>query len=109
MRTQSAQAYFGRFAIGVVGMSFLMFMRAQFYWWPVHAIGLLSCSSWHANRLWLPFLLGWLTKVSIMKFSGGRLLRDACFFLIALIIVEAFADGVSTVVRTISGSAVPAF
>jgi len=68
-----------------------------------------SCSSWHANRLWLPFVVGWLTKVSIMEFSGGRLLRDARFFFIALIIVEAFADGVSTVVRTISGSAVPAF
>jgi hypothetical protein len=45
----------------------------------------------------------------IMEFSGGRLLRDARFFFIALIIVEAFADGVSTVVRTISGGAVPAF
>jgi hypothetical protein len=107
--TQSAQAHFGPFAIGVLGMSFLMFMRAQFYWWPVHVIGLLSCSSWHANRLWLPFLLGWLTKVSIMKFGSGTLLRDARFFFIALIIVEAFVGGVSTVVRTITGGVVPSF
>jgi len=107
--TQSAEPHFGPFAIGVLGMSFLMFMRAQFYWWPVHFIGLLSCSSWHANRLWLPFLLGWLTKVSILKFGSGGLLRDARFFFIALILVEAFVGGVSTVVRTITGGVVPSF
>jgi hypothetical protein len=90
-------------------MTFLMFMRARFYWWPVHSIGLLSCSSWHANRLWLPFLLGWLTKMGIMKMGSGRLLRDARFFFIALIVVEAFVGGVSTVVRTLTKGAVPDF
>ncbi|MCK4373930.1 MAG: hypothetical protein KAX19_01335, partial [Candidatus Brocadiae bacterium] len=107
--TQSAQAFPGPLLIGVVGMGFLMFMRARFYWWPIHSIGLLSCSSWHANRLWLPFLLGWLTKVSIMKLAGGRLLRNARYFFIALIIVEAFVGGVSTIVRTISRGTVPGF
>jgi hypothetical protein len=107
--SQSAEAYWGPLGIGLVGMTFLMFMRARFYWWPVHSIGLLSCSSWHANRLWLPFLLGWLTKMGIMKMGSGRLLRDARFFFIALIVVEAFVGGVSTVVRTLTKGAVPDF
>jgi hypothetical protein len=70
--SQSAEAYPGPLLIGAVGMAFMMFMRARFYWWPIHALGLLTCSSWHAHRLWLPFFLGWLTKVCIMKFSGGH-------------------------------------
>jgi hypothetical protein len=44
-----------------------------------------------------------------MKFGSGTLLRDARFFFIALIIVEAFVGGVSTVVRTITGGVVPSF
>ncbi len=107
--SQSAEGRPGFLLMGLAGMGVMMFMRARFYWWPVHAIGLLSCASWHANRLWLPFLLGWTIKVGIMKFSGGRLLRDARYFFIALIAVEAFVGGVSTLVRTISGGTVAGF
>ena len=57
----------------------------------------------------LPFLLGWLTKVGIMKLAGGRVLRHARHFFVALILVEAFMGGVSTIVRTISGGDVPGF
>ena len=107
--SQSAEAYPGPLLIGAAGMGFMMLMRARLYWWPIHAIGLLTCSSWHAHRLWLPFFLGWLTKVCIMKFSGGRLLRHGRYFFIALIIVEAFVGGVSTIVRAITAGAVPGF
>jgi hypothetical protein len=105
----SAQAYPGPLIIGVVSMALLSFMRARFYWWPIHPIGLLTCSSWHAHRLWLPFFLGWLTKMGIMKVAGGGRLRDARYFFIALIIVEAFVGGISTIVRTISAGSVPGF
>jgi hypothetical protein len=106
---ESARAYPAPLAIGVVSMGVLTFLRARFYWWPIHPIGLLTCSSWHAHRLWLPFLLGWLTKVCIMKFSGGRVLREARLFFIALIIVETFVGGVSTIVRILTDGAVPGF
>jgi len=96
--------------IGSVGMAFLMFMRARFYWWPIHSIGLLTCSSWNMMaRLWFPFFLGWLTKVGIMKFAGGRMLRKARDFFIAVIIVDSFLTGLSAVVRTISGGTIPTF
>jgi hypothetical protein len=106
---QLAQTHLGSLSIGLFGMSFLMFMRARFYWWPVASIGLLSCSSWHANRLWLPFLLGWMFKVGILKLGGGRTLRHARDFFIALIIVEATMDIVSSLVRLATGGAVPGF
>ena len=86
-----------------------MVMRTRFYWWPLHPIGLLANSTWWAQSLWFPFLLGWLTKVGIMKLAGGRMLRSARRFFIAFIIVEAFVGGVSALVRAITAGAVPGF
>jgi len=106
---QSAQAYPGSLIIGAAGMAFMMFMRGRFYWWPVHSIGLLSCNSWHAHRLWLPFLIGWMCKVGIMKLAGGRTLRRAREFFIALIIVEVSVSALSTIVRTLSRGTIPGF
>ncbi len=109
-RSAGAQAFSVRpivLGIGLTGV--VMFLRARFYWWPVHPIGLLTCSSWHIHRLWFPFFLGWLAKVGIMKLAGGRMLRKGRDFFIGFIIAEAFLDGASAVVRSLSGGAVPGF
>jgi len=106
---QSAEPYWGALGFGAIITGFVMLMRARLYWWPIHSIGLLACSSWHAHRLWLPFLLGWLTKVGIMKLSGGRMLRDARLFFIGLIVVEFSVSGASAIVRTITHGACPGF
>jgi len=96
--------------MGSVGMAFLLFMRARFYWWPIHPIGLLTASSWNMmHRLWLAFFLGWFIKVAIMKLGGGRMLRQGRRFFIGLIVVESFLTGVSALVGTVSGGAVPGF
>jgi hypothetical protein len=62
-----------------------------------------------SHRLWFAFLLGWLIKIGIMKFGGGRLLRRGRNFFIALIVVEAFFTGCSTLLKVITGGASPAF
>ncbi|KPK66043.1 MAG: hypothetical protein AMK73_01135, partial [Planctomycetes bacterium SM23_32] len=95
--------------IGVGLTGIVMFMRARFYWWPIHPIGLLGISNWHIDRLWLPFLLGWLTKVSLMKFGSGRAVHQARFFFMALILEEAFVGGISTLARTLSSGSIPGF
>jgi hypothetical protein len=97
------------FAIGILLTGFVMFMRGRFYWWPVQPIGLVALSSWQSDRLWLPFLLGWLLKSGMTKFAGGATVRRARYFFIALILVEAFFGGVSTIVRTLTDGAFPGF
>ncbi len=106
---QVDQAKWAPFGIGIGLTGLVMFMRARFYWWPIHPIGLLAISNWHADRIWLPFLLGWLTKVGLMKFGSGRSVREARFFFIALILVESFVGVVSTIVGTLSKGAIPGF
>jgi len=105
----SVERHMGPFFFGAAAMGLLTFMRARFYWWPVHSIGLLAVAGFHAQRLWIPFLLGWMAKIGIMKLGGGRRLRQARDFFIALILVEAFTDGFSVFVSTLTGGAVPGF
>jgi hypothetical protein len=97
------------FALGIGITSTVMAMRAQFYWWPLHPIGLMACSGYHPDWMWLPFLLGWLLKVSIAKYAGGRALRQGRYFFIGLILAEASATGLSAVVRAASRGTIPFF
>ena len=86
-----------------------MLMRAAFYWWPIHPIGLLAIANWSAERMWLPFLLGWLTQVLLMRSAGGKMMRRAHFFFIVLILAESSMDVVATIVRACSGGAMAGF
>jgi hypothetical protein len=104
-----AKAYPGPLSFGIALTGFVMFMRARFYWWPIHPIGLLACNSWHAHRLWFPFFLGWLTKTSLMRFSGGQHLRAVRHFFVAFIIMEVFISGVSALISVATGGVVPTF
>jgi hypothetical protein len=97
------------FGIGIVLTGVVMFLRGRFYWWPVQPIGLVALSSWMSDRLWVPFLLGWLLKANMTRFAGGATVRRARYFFIALILVEAFIGGLSTIVRTLTDGAAPAF
>jgi hypothetical protein len=54
------------FVIGVGSTAFVMFMRARFYWWPIHPIGILTTASHHTDRMWLSFLLGWLIRAVLL-------------------------------------------
>jgi len=89
-------------ALGAVLTGVVMFMRGRFYWWPVHPIGILAMSNWSADRIWLPFMLGWLIKVGLLKFGSGRAVRKARFFFIGLILAEASLSSVSTILRTLT-------
>lgn len=106
---QSVEPYPGPFSLGFVLTGIVMFMRARFYWWPIHPIGSLACNSYAAQRIWVPFLLGWMIKVGIMKLAGGQMLRDARHFFIAFIIADVFIGGLSTAVSAITHGAVPSF
>jgi len=106
---QMAQPRWLPFGLGIGLTGFVMVMRARFYWWPIHSIGLLAISNWSADRMWLPFLLGWLTKLGLMKFSGGRAVRKARLFFIAFILADASMTVVSTILGALSGGSMNRF
>jgi len=97
------------FVLGAVTTSVVMTMRARFYWWPLHSIGLMANCGWVPDRIWFPFLLGWLIKLGVSKYAGGRSLRWGRYFFIGLIMAEAVATGLSTVLRAATSGGTPLF
>ena len=103
MPAQSARPEFTALTIGTVGMAALMAMRGVFYWWPVHPLGLALATPWPMMELWFCFLLGWLTKVCILKFGTGGLLRSARTFFVGVIVTETTMVGLTTLVSLVTG------
>jgi len=106
---QTADPQWLPFGLGILLTGLVMFMRARFYWWPVHSIGLLTISNWSADRMWLPFLIGWLTKIALMKFGSGRALRQTRVFFIGLILAEGSVYCIATIIRAITKGALARF
>lgn len=95
------------FGLGMALTGAVMFMRARFYWWPVHPVGLLAFAEYGLDRMWFSFFLGWLVKVTFVKLGTGRLLRQGRFFFIGFIVAEVFFTGAWSLVRLLSNGAVP--
>ena len=89
--------HFGALTLGGVVMFCVTVLRMRFYWWPVHSLGFLIGSTWSAQVLWFPFLLGWMAKVAVLKFGGGAMLRMVRNFFLGIIVGEATLVGVSAV------------
>ncbi|MCK4283637.1 MAG: hypothetical protein KAX44_04905, partial [Candidatus Brocadiae bacterium] len=93
---QSAEPHYGPMLLGAGIMFFVTFMRSRFYWWPVHSLGFMLAASYAARTLWLSFLLGWLAKVTTLKFAGGSIFKVLRSFFLGVIIAESFVIAVST-------------
>jgi len=97
-RAGAGEAHLFGLASGVGVMGLLVFLRARFYWWPLHPLGFLIPFGYVMRVMWLSFFLGWLIKVSILRFARGRTLRAARDFFMGVIIAEAFVVGVCAAV-----------
>jgi len=93
----SAKGLWGALALGSSVMVVLMAVRSQLYWWPIHPLGFLVATTYAMGCMWFSFFLGWLVKVIVAYFGGGRLLRDARNFFLGLIAMEAFFVAVCAV------------
>jgi hypothetical protein len=99
---RSAQPHWVALAMGSAGMAALMLLRWAFYWWPVHPLGLALATPWPMMELWFCFLLGWLTKVCILKFGTGGMLRGARTFFVGVIVAETTQVGITTLISLLT-------
>jgi len=69
---------------GIIG--FLVAMRQNFLWWPLHPLGFVaSLWGWPIHRYWFSIFLGWFIKIFIIRYGGYRayrVLRPAAFGII---------------------------
>ncbi|HOM80181.1 MAG TPA: hypothetical protein PLZ94_00225 [Armatimonadota bacterium] len=71
---------------GLVCCTGLSAMRVRYLWWPFHPIGYTISGSWSMNLVWMPMLIAWVLKGSILKWGGLRLYRTLLPFFLGLIL-----------------------
>jgi len=85
----------GGYILWGLGLSaVLLYLCGRFPAWPLHPIGLIFVYSSIGMRLFMSLFLGWLIKVMILRYGGGRLYRLAMPLFMGLIIGEIMANAV---------------
>jgi hypothetical protein len=81
-------------------------LRLRFYWWPFHPVGYLAANCWGWNLYSVPFFLGWISKVLVVRYGGLRLYRTLMPVAIGLIVGSLLNSGIwSLVTLAIRGRA----
>ncbi len=72
--------------VGAVQAVALQAVRLRWARWPFHPLGLAVAGSWSTATIWLPLLLSWVAKVSVLRYGGIRAYRRALPFFIGLVL-----------------------
>ncbi|MDH7602595.1 MAG: hypothetical protein QHI38_10675, partial [Armatimonadota bacterium] len=64
----------------------LSYIRLTFINFPFHPIGFAVTASWAINIVWVPLLIAWLIKSSVLRFGGLRQYRLLLPFFLGLIL-----------------------
>ncbi len=90
---------------GVLIMAALIVAQRSMFWWPLHPVGLLVCSSHMVYYFWASVFLAWLVKVLLLKIGGQGMFRPARRFFIGMVLGYFLAGGTWAIVDTIARSA----
>lgn len=91
-------------AVGAVLMLALVTAQRMLFWWPLHPVGLLMCSTHMVLNFWFPIFLVWLAKLAILKLGGHSAYRSARKFAIGAVLGVFVAGGVWCIIDTITGT-----
>lgn len=94
---------------GVFFASFLTLMRLRFVWWPFHPMGYALAPDWTVGTIWIPMMIGWAAKSTIMRYLGPRTYRAAIPFFLGLVLGEFVVGGAWEVLAMILGEPQYAF
>ena len=85
----TSQDYFTMSAMGLgFGITgFLLAMKMRFLWWPFHPVGyVLGVSPGEMVYIWVPVLVSWALKFTILRYGGLKAYRRAIPFFAGLIL-----------------------
>ena len=85
----------GFFAVGIIAMAAMTFMRYRFVWWPVHPLGYTVASTLPVMETAFSIFLAWMAKLIILRVGGVSLYRKALPFFVGLILGHFFAAGIA--------------
>jgi len=97
------------FSVGVIVTAFLAYMRAMFFWWPLHPLGYALCVSWTSTVFWFSSMVAWLVKVVVLRYGGMRLYIKARPWFLGMILGEFGMAVIWAIIGAITGAPTPEF
>ncbi|MDQ3813398.1 MAG: hypothetical protein M3347_05550, partial [Armatimonadota bacterium] len=82
-----ATAY-GGFALGIIATTWMVWMRANFLWFPLHPLGYALAPTWSMVVFWFPFFVAWVIKSLVLRFGGVDTYRRLSPFMLGMILGE---------------------
>jgi hypothetical protein len=99
----------GWLLVGAGVCALLLWLRTQFYWWPLHPLGYAMSASWTVIVFWFPMLVAWLLKLLTIHYGGRRLYAAARPFFLGMIFGEFTLATVWTLISILWDTPVPSF
>ena len=81
--------YVSGFAVVVL----LPMLKMRFPGLPFHPIGYAVSASWSMHLVWFPILIGWICKLLVVRYTGGRGYRTLIPFFMGLILGDYVVGG----------------
>ena len=81
------------YAAGFIVVMLMPLLKVLWTGLPFHPIGYAVSSSWSMQLVWLPIMIGWVCKLSIVKYLGGRGYRHFLPFFVGLILGDYVVGG----------------
>ena len=88
----------GAIAVGTVFGLFLQMMRMRYMWWPFHPLGFAISGNWEMNLVWMPLLIAWVLKTSIIKWLGDRAFQKGVPIFMGLIIGQFVVGSILNII-----------
>lgn len=79
---------YGGFVVGIVVTMALVWMRANFTWFPFHPLAYAITPTWAMLVFWFPFFIAWIIKSLVMRFGGIQTFRRLSPFMLGMILGE---------------------
>ena len=83
--------------VGFVITLVLNSLRMRLGWFPFHPVGYAVSSSWALQMLWMPMLIAWIIKLTILRYGGLGLYRRALPFFLGVILAECVVGSLWTI------------
>ena len=91
-------------ALGAAVMLGLSWLRHTFLWWPLHPIGFAVGGTYMAFFAWSSMCVGWLLKLTILRYGGARLYNKLRPLFLGMVLGEVTHQGIWMVIDYLSGS-----
>lgn len=97
------------FGVGAVVTAIIAYMRMAVSWWPFHPLGYALSASWTMIVFWMPCLVAWIIKTTMLRYGGMRMYVKARPWFLGMVLGEFSMAVIWTLLSWMVGGSAPNF